>query len=786
MHGSDSAILDDISITELLEHDDRPTLVLDLSNPTYLQAVYSNRAASDTPGCQWGEFVSDDEFRIWIAGVCALGIGQQPKSRGVFFDREWICFALRNGLVVIQCVRQPSDAEESHGVEPDFQVREDDDRSSLTSNSLHDSSTPSASHSSLSKSGSDAMRIPIPGNVDWLRPSFSGASDYIDFLRKYNWAATPLGPIERWGFHLRTLVHMIMSNPDPRIILWGPEFTFLYNEACVPLIGQKHPAGLGGSAVQTFAELWDDMSAFIDLAMRHGQATKMNNFPLTIERRGFLEETYWAFNMIPIIGEDGSVVGSLIEFTESTNTVVAERRLATIARLKGRNDACNTLKGLWSQVLAALESNVEDVPFALLYSVVDVKVDANASSTTAHPQESPKSCALEGLIGIREDHPAATPTIDLFGDKDEYAECFRDAWRKGTSILLESSLPQLLKGLATERDSGIPCKSAVITPIPGLAEKSVIGFLIFGMNPRRPYDEDYQLFIRLLSERLGEVSAAIFIPEEQKRSRATAEETALRHALVSQQLLARAQEAERGEAMFTRLAHLAPVGVGMFRSDGSPVFINDAYLDITGFSRIGLDIDNGWKECVLPEDVPFVESQWSTVVEEKRPALFEYRLKRPWKSFDKANDQYIEGEAWLSTSIVPELNEDGTVRAIMGWLTDISHQKWSEKLQAQRLEDALETKRQSEKFIDMTSHEIRNPLSAIIQSADAITTAFGNVPPESDSAGRIICSRKIDVLDSAQTILLCALHQKRIGKLILRFLGLCYNRNTYLLQWMTS
>lgn len=47
-----------------------------------------------------------------------------------------------------------------------------------------------------------------------------------------------------------------------------------------------------------------------------------------------------------------------------------------------------------------------------------------------------------------------------------------------------------------------------------------------------------------------------------------------------------------------------------------------------------------------------------------------------------------------------------------------SRQKWGEGLQKQRTEDALESKRQLENFIDTTSHEMRNPLSAIIQCAD--------------------------------------------------------------------
>ena len=55
----------------------------------------------------------------------------------------------------------------------------------------------------------------------------------------------------------------------------------------------------------------------------------------------------------------------------------------------------------------------------------------------------------------------------------------------------------------------------------------------------------------------------------------------------------------------------------------------------------------------------------------------------------------------------PELGEDGSVVAVSGTLTDITHLKWAERLQKQRTDEAVEAKRQHEAFIDMTCHEIR-------------------------------------------------------------------------------
>lgn len=74
-------------------------------------------------------------------------------------------------------------------------------------------------------------------------------------------------------------------------------------------------------------------------------------------------------------------------------------------------------------------------------------------------------------------------------------------------------------------------------------------------------------------------------------------------------------------------------------------------------------------------------------------------------------------------------------------------------------------KRQQENFVDMTSHEIRNPLSAIIQSADSIrsslATCFTGACKDHEP---VFISRSLleDNMDAAETIVLCAQHQKRI------------------------
>lgn len=65
------------------------------------------------------------------------------------------------------------------------------------------------------------------------------------------------------------------------------------------------------------------------------------------------------------------------------------------------------------------------------------------------------------------------------------------------------------------------------------------------------------------------------------------------------------------------------------------------------------------------------------------------------------------------------MTDDGWLRSIVGSVTDITTVKWAEDIQKRKMEDAIEAKRQQENFIDVTSHEMRNPLSAIMISGES-------------------------------------------------------------------
>lgn len=109
-------------------------------------------------------------------------------------------------------------------------------------------------------------------SFDWTRiVDTSGMTPHLQFARSRNWETTPLGPIELWSPDLRTMSNMIMGSPHPAAMYWGPEYTAIYNEAYLDLAGNKHPKLMGQSYKEAWAEIWDEIKPVFDAAWNHGQ-----------------------------------------------------------------------------------------------------------------------------------------------------------------------------------------------------------------------------------------------------------------------------------------------------------------------------------------------------------------------------------------------------------------------------------------------------------------------------------------------------------------------------------
>ena len=147
-----------------------------------------------------------------------------------------------------------------------------------------------------------------------------------------DWAATPLGPEETWSPTLQTTAATCLNSRFPMMLVWGPELVMLYNDGYAQMLGDRHPSALGSPMDQVWADVWPVVGPMVD-DVRAGDATYSEDLPLVMGRHGFDEETYFTFSYSPVVEPDGDVAGLLDTAVETTQRVLAARRMAVLQRL---------------------------------------------------------------------------------------------------------------------------------------------------------------------------------------------------------------------------------------------------------------------------------------------------------------------------------------------------------------------------------------------------------------------------------------------------------------------
>ena len=158
------------------------------------------------------------------------------------------------------------------------------------------------------------------------RPFLAGGGEAAEIISRFDWAATPLGPIETWPGNLTSSLALILCSPVPIVTLWGEDGIMIYNDAYSGFAGGRHPQ-LFGSKV---SEGWPEVADFNDNVMKVGLAGKTlayRDFPLTLYRHGEPEQVWLNLDYSPLLGEDGVPAGVMAIVVEITDKVRIQREL---------------------------------------------------------------------------------------------------------------------------------------------------------------------------------------------------------------------------------------------------------------------------------------------------------------------------------------------------------------------------------------------------------------------------------------------------------------------------
>ncbi|KAL3477636.1 hypothetical protein BJX99DRAFT_122977 [Aspergillus californicus] len=196
-----------------------------------------------------------------------------------------------------------------------------------------------------------------------------------------------------------------------------------------------------------------------------------------------------------------------------------------------------------------------------------------------------------------------------------------------------------------------------------------------------------------------------------------------------------------------QLADVLPVGVAIVNNGDEIVFVNKRFHELTT-SQLAMGF-NCLAQSIHPDYYDRVDADYRKAFKEGRSIRAEYRTTD-------------EAEVWRAVTVTPLKNEDleeFNLRDDGGFISmvsDITAVKTAELLQRKIAQDARDRKEQQERFIDMISHEVRNPLSAILHCAEDIMDAVQNPAKGVDR------DQLADIAEAAETINLCVAHQKKI------------------------
>jgi signal transduction histidine kinase len=540
-------------------------------------------------------------------------------------------------------------------------------------------------------------------------------TDHVRFFRNTNWARTDLGPLDSWSPTLRLFTGFVLADSRAACLWWGPNLTAVYNESYAPLAAQVHPTLMGSTFARGYPDLYPSISVYFETCRRTGAGVKYSSAtPTLVERKGWTEEAFFSGSFSPI-GPTHNPEGFYNSTYEVTTQKLADRRTSMLNSLAAVPE--QTVDAVFAHVLRTFETNPFDIPLAMMYKFGD--------------GAEPHMLHLRGHIGLPKGHNLIVESAYL-GSNQGLIPDMRRAGNEPTIIEYDERFDS-----ASWQGWGSPSKQIAILPI--TSGVRLFGYLVVATNPFRPYDVTCQQWVRDLHRMVSSIVAAAVDSESSRRR--------------EEQLQA---DLALSDLKLRHLIDHASVGMCHVSIDGRMLWANEHYYRLSGATAEDHVLPFSFYNVYHDEDMPKVVEVWNKLLAGEDHVSAEVRLKRLYEAPVGESEP-----AQLQILAFPYRDpETGKVKSVMACTTDISRLKWAQTFQARLAAEAKEAKRQQEAFIDVVSHEMRNPLSAIVHCADAITTAMEevklvDVPKEAIEALN-------ENVQSANIILQCANHQKRI------------------------
>ncbi len=301
-------------------------------------------------------------------------------------------------------------------------------------------------------------------------------------MHSYDWHSHPLGSPDQWPLSLTTSLRIMLHSAHPMFIWWTRELYMFHNDPYLPALGDKHPGALGGRASEMWLEIWGQIGGIVEGILSGGEAFYAEELLIHLNRKGFMEETYWTFSYSSMPGDNGRVNGIFCVCNEVTETVLAKRRLKTVKDIAESLVGLPSLEQVCQKACEVLTDNINDLPYGLIYLL-------NVTGTEAR------------LMGQTADLPLEmTSPLEMLTQSDRLAKWpFAKVQRSGQAKVIDLSDKLYLSSVS---GTGLPAQ-AVILPIFQPGNDQLLGFFISGISTGLEYNADYQSFHQLLARQIA-------------------------------------------------------------------------------------------------------------------------------------------------------------------------------------------------------------------------------------------------------------------------------------------
>jgi len=514
----------------------------------------------------------------------------------------------------------------------------------------------------------------------------TATGELASLIRQFDWVKTSLGPLEAWPQSLKTVTEILLRSPVPIVLLWGEDGVMIYNDAYSVFAGGRHPQLLGSKV----REGWPEVADFNDHVMKvglGGGTLAYKDQELTLYRHARPEQVWMNLDYSPVLDEAGRPAGVIAIVVETTERVIAERRLSESegrfrALVNATSDVVYRMSPDWKQMRQldgrGFMANTDSPTIAWMDEYVPpedrpIVADAIARAISAKGvfQLEHRVKRLDGSIGWTSSR--AVPVTDDQGEIVEWFGAASDitARRKSEEVLRANrdELQRVNKILheseraLRDRENDL-ARVQQIARVAGVTVDLKSGFdngrrspeymQIHGLDPkavdthddwvRRLHPEDrkqalqhflmavnstetrYSSEYRIVRPNDGQVRWIACEAQIERDASGRPLRMVGAHMDITERTLAKELLIE-SEERFRLIANSAPVPMWVSKLDGTRGFANQAYLDF-----LGLDYEKAlvfdWRTILHPDDLTRIVDESRAGEASLKPFVLEARYRR--------------------------------------------------------------------------------------------------------------------------------------------------------------